>query len=95
VTFPNDWELSEFSVTVIYGTLFAAMLVIVFLASRSDMNLSVGQSIGMTLGVPAVIVLLILWDQGWFWWVWIWLDWLATLVQWFVTLVEKLVRPSP
>jgi hypothetical protein len=81
--------------TVIYGTLFAAMLVIVFLACRWDMKLSVGQSIGVTLGAAAVVVLLILWQQGWFWWVWIWLDWLEKLVQWFVTRVEKLVRPSP
>lgn len=57
-------SLSGVSRTVVHGALLAVLLVMVFLGSRwglGDTELSLGQSIGVTLGVAAVFLLLFLW----------------------------------
>jgi uncharacterized membrane protein YecN with MAPEG domain len=57
-------SLSGVSRTVVHGALLAVLLVTVFLGCRwglGDTELSVGQSIGLTLGVAVVFLLLFLW----------------------------------
>jgi hypothetical protein len=60
-------SLSDVSRTVVHGALLAVLLVTVFVGCRwgiGDTELSVGQSIGVTLGVAVVFLLLLLWGAA-------------------------------